>query len=103
MIGDIDNQIFLETRRIEKMNRIQDELNHLDKSLNSCIEIVEDSISNKQVTEKLNRIKEENEITKSRANNEIDLAIQERSNSLSELREKKKNMEEKEDDEKGSE
>ena len=59
MKEDLANQLESEVTRMNKIKRIQEEVENLNKNLNACIDIVSSSIGNKQTEERLRRLKEE--------------------------------------------
>ena len=99
MKEEIDRQLEDEVTRLSKVERIQEEIQTLNKSLNACIDIVSSSIGNDHTEEQLRRLKEENEMGFSRVNNEMDETIERSRDNIQGLREEKKALIEKEKEE----
>lgn len=100
----LDLQLESEVVKQEKIKRIQEEVDNLNKSLNACIDLVSESVGNDHTLEKLRRLKEETTASYSRAANEIDEVLEKGRESINEIKLEKKAKEEiEEEQEKGSE
>ncbi len=100
----LDLQLESEVLRQDKVKRIQEEVDNLNKSLNACIDLVSDSIGNDHTQEKLRRLKEETTAGYSRVSNEIEEVLEKSRDNINEIKLEQKAKEEiEEENEKGSE
>lgn len=98
-MNELNNMIDLNSKRLDHMNNIQNELDKLDRSLNECIDIVYSSIGNVKTKEKLAKMKDDNINSSTKVNNELDNNINETRNELNRLlKEKDKRKKEEEDE-----
>ncbi len=98
-MNELNNMIDLNSKRLDHMNNIQDELDKLDRSLNECIDIVYSSIGNVKTKEKLAKMKDDNINSSIKVNNELDNNINETRNELNRLLKEKDKREKEEEDE----
>lgn len=97
-MNELNNMIDLNSKRLDHMNNIQDELDKLDRSLNECIDIVYSSIGNVKTKEKLAKMKDDNINSSIKVNNELDNNINETRNELNRLLKEKDKREKEEED-----
>lgn len=98
-MNELNNMIDLNSKKLDHMNNIQDELDKLDRSLNECIDIVYSSIGNVKTKEKLAKMKDDNINSSIKVNNELDNNINETRNELNRLLKEKDKREKEEEDE----
>lgn len=98
-MNELNNMIDLNSKRLDHMNNIQNELDKLDRSLNECIDIVYSSIGNVKTKEKLAKMKDDNINSSIKVNNELDNNINETRNELNRLLKEKDKREKEEEDE----
>jgi len=103
MLEDLDKQINSEYDRIKQLKGIQEEVEHLNKTLNECIEIVSSSVGNTHTQERLIRMKEENDVSYSRINNDINQTMEKSNTRINNLKLEKKALEEEKQKEKREE
>jgi len=85
MKEDLASQLESEVTRMDKVKKIQEEVDILNKNINACIDIVASSIGNKHTEERLRRLKEENEVSYSRAVNDIDETLENTRQNIQEI------------------
>ena len=98
----LDQQLESEIQKLDKVKKIQEEVDNLNKSINACIDIVSESVGNSQTLEKLRRLKEENEASYSRTTNDIDEVLENSKDNINQIRIEKKHLEENEEEKKES-
>lgn len=97
MKEDLASKLESEVTRMNKVKRIQEEVDNLKNSLNACIDIVSSSIGNSHTQERLRRLKEENEVSYSRASNEIEETLENTRDNINQIKLEQKALEEQEE------
>ncbi len=97
MKEDLARQLESEVLQMNKVKKIQEEVDNLRNSLAACIDIVSSSVGNSHTQEKLRRLKEENEVSYKRATNEIEETLENTRQNINQIKLEQKALEEKEE------
>ena len=104
----LDLQLESEITKQDKIKKIQEEVDNLNKSLNACIDLVSESVGNDHTLENLRRLKEETTASYARVTNEIDEVLEKGRDNITQIKLEQKAKEEieeemSEENKKGSE
>ncbi len=97
-MGRIEREIENELLNLRQMNKINAELNHLQDSLNNCIDLVADSANGPAITNKLDELKTRNNEAFKDSTTELEERIELSKKNLYHLSTKKEEDEEEEED-----
>ena len=100
MKDEINEQINYAYEDLDKLQRVQEQVEILNKGLNSCIDIVNSSISNSQIAEQLNQLGTDNLAAYKETKNNIEENYEDTKNKIYRLQEEKRELEEQEEEEK---
>ena len=98
MKEDLANRLESEVTRMNKVKKIQEEVDNLKNSITACIDIVSSSVGNSHTQERLRRLKEENEVSYSRVTNEIEETLENTRQNINQIKIEQKALEEKEEE-----
>ena len=100
MIEKINENLNSAYENLDKIQRIQEQVDILNKGLNSCIEIVDSSIKSNEITEQLSQLGTDNEIIFKTKKNYINESYNDTKKKIYQLQEEKRALEEEEEKEK---
>ena len=103
MKDEINNQLNTAYEELNHIQKIQEQVEILNRGLNSCIDIVNSSISNPKITEELSQLETDNITIYKETKNSIEDNYQDTKNRIYQLQEEKRILEEKEKEEKKEE
>ncbi len=79
---------------LDKIQRVQEQVDILNKGLNSCVDIVNSSISNNKITEQLNQLETDNLKAYKSVKNNIEEQYIDTKDKIYRMQEEKKSLEE---------
>ena len=100
MKDEINNQLNTAYEELNHIQKMQEQVDILNKGLSSCIDIVNSSISSPKITEELSQLETDNITIYKKTKNNIEENYQDTKNKIYQLEEEKRILEEKEEEEK---